>query len=251
MDEDEDSPYVHEAHSFFDVYNNAESEQEYADMLLREIEITHGPSAISSYNGDAEIKNEEKLASYMQPTMASVLPPFLCGEVERVRNSYRTGSFNTIKKLPSQIRPGHIRQTRKQQITENLLISSNNVFKPTSIKKNEPFHRPEYIGTDFEKMKNLNKILMEEEKVQTDSLSRKPFVTTSRIRSKTEDIFHDPEYRFPGMGPGTGLKRLESMVSHRYSTTLNAPFLKPNVTLCVSSLYFNSNRSAKTTMMIK
>lgn len=56
-------------------------------------------------------------------------------------------------------------------------------------------------------------IRLEEEKVQTDSLSRKPFVTTSRIRSKTEDIFFDPEYRFPGMGPGTGLKRLESMVS--------------------------------------
>ena len=53
---------------------------------------------------------------------------------------------------------------------------------------------------------------MDEEKIQTDSLSRKPFVVTSRIRSKTEDIFFDPEYQFPGMGPGTGLKRLESMV---------------------------------------
>jgi hypothetical protein len=31
-------------------------------------------------------------------------------------------------------------------------------------------------------------------------------------RAKTEDIFFDPEYRFPDMGPGTGLKRLESMV---------------------------------------
>jgi len=168
---------------------------------------------VSSYNGDEEIKSEEKLANYMQPTMASVLPPFLCGEVERVRNSYRTGSYNSIKTLPDQIQPGSLRQTRKQHITENLLINSNNVFKPSSIKRNEPFHRPEYIGTDFDKMKNLNKYWVDEEKIQTDSLSRKPFVITSRVRSKTEDIFHDPEYRFPGMGPGTGLKRLESMVS--------------------------------------
>jgi hypothetical protein len=50
--------------------------------------------------------------------------------------------------------------------------------------------------------------------VQTDSLSRKPFVVNSRIRAKTEDIFFDPEYRFPGMGPGTGLRKLENMVGY-------------------------------------
>ena len=54
---------------------------------------------------------------------------------------------------------------------------------------------------------------LDEEKVVTDSLSRKPFVIQSRLRAKTEDIFFDPEYKFPGMGPGTGLKRLESMVN--------------------------------------
>jgi hypothetical protein len=39
-----------------------------------------------------------------------------------------------------------------------------------------------------------------------------PSPRTFTHRAKTEDIFFDPEYRFPDMGPGTGLKRLESMV---------------------------------------
>jgi hypothetical protein len=39
-----------------------------------------------------------------------------------------------------------------------------------------------------------------------------PSLHTFTHRAKTEDIFFDPEYRFPDMGPGTGLKRLESMV---------------------------------------
>eukprot|EP01032_Pedospumella_encystans_P009879 gene9879-11593_t len=207
----EHTPYENDV-DILDAYNQAGSEEEFAAMLLRELDFNNGPSAISSYNGDEEVKLDEKQPNYLQPTMASVLPPFLGGETERVRNSYRTGSYNTIKRLPDQIQPGHIRQNRKQHITENLLLNSNNVFKPTSIKRNEPFHRPQYIGTDFDKMKNVNRYWQDEERVQTDSLSRKPFVITSRIRSKTEDIFHDPEYKFPGMGPGTGLKKLENMV---------------------------------------
>jgi len=208
----EHTPYENDV-DILDAYNQAGSEEEFAAMLLRELDFNNGPSAISSYNGDEEVKLTEKQPNYLQPTMASVLPPFLGGETERVRNSYRTGSYNTIKRLPDQIQPGHIRQNRKQHITENLLLNSNNVFKPTSIKRNELLHRPEYIGTDFDKMKNVNRYWQDEERVQTDSLSRKPFVITSRIRSKTEDIFHDPEYKFPGMGPGTGLKKLENMVS--------------------------------------
>jgi hypothetical protein len=67
----------------------------------------------------------------------------------------------------------------------------------------------------------------DEEKVQTDSLSRKPFVVNSRIRAKTEDIFFDPEYRFPGMGPGTGLRKLENMVR-----LLPVPFPRQCVGCC-------------------
>lgn len=210
--EGENEPEGFNPQSLFDA---AHSEEEYADMLMRSLEQNIEEEDLTTediYKPAPAPQPDLNYAGYMTPTMASVLPPYLCGEVERVKNSYRTGSYNSIKKLPTNLEAGQIRQTRKQHITENLLINSNNVFKPSSILKNEPFHKPEYIGTDFDKMKNLHKYVQDEEKIQTDSLSRKPFVIQSRIRAKTEDIFHDPEYRFPGMGPGTGLKRLESMV---------------------------------------
>lgn len=212
---DEEEQLGLDSQQLFETYQAASSEEEYADMLMRNLEQQNVDDEELTTENDDRIQPQpvdSSYAGYMAPTMASVLPPYLCGEVERVRNSYRTGSYNSIKQLPTNLQAGQIRQTRKQHITENLLINSNNVFKPASVLKNEPFHKPEYIGTDFEKMKNLHKYLLDEEKVQTDSLSRKPFVIQSRIRAKTEDIFHDPEYRFPGMGPGTGLKKMENML---------------------------------------
>jgi hypothetical protein len=209
---------VNNGNIFGNTYDS-NSEQEFAEKFLREfgddnsIEFDDEPQKFQFGTGTTIKQQDNKPPpSYTKPTMASVLPPYLCGEVERVRNSYRTGSYCSIKRLPVNLASGQIRQTRKQHITENLLINSNNVFKPASILRNELFQRPEYIGTDYDKMKNLHKYLQDEEKVQTDSLSRKPFVIQSRIRSKTEDIFHDPEYRFPDMGPGTGLRKLENMV---------------------------------------
>lgn len=32
---------------------------------------------------------------------------------------------------------------------------------------------------------------------------RKPFKVSARVRQKTEDIFYDPEYKFPHLGPGS------------------------------------------------
>jgi hypothetical protein len=146
----------------FDRVSQAQSEEEYLEMVMSEL----GDQEMSSLGADdynyndtrQEQKPPEPPKNYMNPTMASVLPPYLCGEVERVRNSYRTGSYNSIKKLPTNIQPGQIRQTRKQHITENLLINSNNVFKPAA-NRNEPFHKPEYVGTDFDKMKNMHRYL--------------------------------------------------------------------------------------------
>ena len=138
----------------FQTYHTEQTEEEYIEMVLSDLG-TDEASQNEQYNHKTI---NEKKANYMNPTMASVLPPYLYSEIERVKNSYRTGSYNTIKKLPTRLQPGQIRQTRKQNITENLLMNSQNIFKPVS-KKNEPFHRPEYIGTDFDKMKNLHKYL--------------------------------------------------------------------------------------------
>jgi hypothetical protein len=148
----------------FETFRNAQSEEEYAEMVLSELGDpdfdSQGSGAGAHYDEDhhqaAPPAAPAPVPSYMHPTLASVLPPYLQGEVERVQNSYRTGSYNSIKKLPATLQPGQIRETRKHQITENLLLNSNTVFKPSS-NRNEPFQRPEYIGTDYDKMKNLHK----------------------------------------------------------------------------------------------
>ena len=45
-------------------------------------------------------------------------------EAERVRNSFRTGSFWSLKKLPAKIEPGEVSKLRTQQTTKNLMRSS-------------------------------------------------------------------------------------------------------------------------------
>lgn len=46
-------------------------------------------------------------------------------------------------------------------------------------------------------MRSMNNYWMEDQNRKTYSFSRKPFITTSRVRSLTEDIFFDPDYKVP------------------------------------------------------
>ena len=46
-------------------------------------------------------------------------------------------------------------------------------------------------------MRSMNNYWNEDQNRKTYSFSRKPFLTTSRVRSLTEDIFFDPDYRVP------------------------------------------------------
>ena len=161
-------------------------------------------------------------SNYLNPTLSSSLP-YYGNELERIRNSYRCGSWYSIKTLPSKLGTGTIRLARKERITDNLVSNRvKDAFKPAS-KRSENFHRSEYIGdasvdgcycsywfdvsqscsfthstgTDFEKMRSMNNYWMEDQNRKTYSFSRKPFIITSRVRSLTEDIFFDPDYRVP------------------------------------------------------
>jgi hypothetical protein len=156
------------------------------------------------------MERQQFTANYLHPTLSSSLPPFVQGEVERIRSSYRTGSFWSIKGLPAKLEPGTVQLTRKQHTIENLLSNSENIFKPTS-RNQDVFHPQVYVGTDYDKVNNLNKNAIEEEKIRIDSYSRKPFVITSRVRAKNEDLFHNPDFRFPHIGGSTGVFKLESI----------------------------------------
>lgn len=136
--------------------------------------------------------------SYMHPTVSSSLPAYLHGEIERVRNSYRTATFWSVKKLPDKLEPGEVLKMRRQHVVDNLVQTSANVFRPASLLRAHDFGYPLHHGTDYDKLENLHKIAVEEEKMRIDSYSRKPFVVSSRNRAKFEDIFND-EFQYPDM----------------------------------------------------
>jgi hypothetical protein len=84
-------------------------------------------------------------ATYLTPTLSSSLP-YYGNELERIRNSYRSGSWYSIKTLPSKLGNGMIRLARKERITDNLVSNRvKDAFKPAS-KRSDTFHRSEYIG---------------------------------------------------------------------------------------------------------
>jgi hypothetical protein len=157
-----------------------------------------------------EAKDEDIQPNYLNHTYSSLLPNYFCSEHERIKSSFRTGNFCYIKALPSTLKAGEINLSRKEQNADNIKKQPEPPFKPSS-KNGSSFNTYTYAGMDYDKQNNLNKIVIDEEKIRIDSHSRKPFKISSRIRSKTEDVVFDPEYRFPDFGPGKDAKKLESM----------------------------------------
>eukprot|EP01040_Poterioochromonas_malhamensis_P014602 gene14602-16181_t len=163
----------------------------------------------TSPNEEMDEFDENEAPRYALPTVTSVLPPSAHDELEKVRNSYGPASYSSIKKLPDQLDSGVVQMKVKQQIVENLL--QQKPFKTSTVPRDTDFIPSQHIGTDYDKIHNLNKLIIEEEKVKFESQSRRPFVVSSRIRSKFEDIFFDPSFRIPNLGPGGGNRKLESI----------------------------------------
>lgn len=110
-----------------------------------------------------------------------------------------------MKKMPID----HMHVTVKT--VENLLSTNEKVFKPSSKLRHQDFQRHEYIGTDYDKVKNIQRVNREQKKIFLDSFSKKPFKVSSRMRAKTEDIFFDPDYAYPRLGPGGQNVKAESL----------------------------------------
>jgi hypothetical protein len=147
----------------------------------------------------------DDFSSYGMSTVSSNLPPYQHGEIERIRNSYSTGTFRTIKKLPNCMETNAVQCISKKYTLENRILTCEKNFKPASRLKAHDFHPQRHITMNYEKGSYINQYVVEEEKIRTDSYSRKPFVVSERIRGKFEDIFGNPNYAYPKMGPG-GIK---------------------------------------------
>lgn len=154
-----------------------------------------------------ETKGIDNAQRYATPTFASSLPRYQRGELERIRNSFHKGSHYTIRQLPPTLAPGHIETHRSNKITENLTNVTGYRYKAPVLP--HCFGKLNYQYNDYLKETDLRKCNIEEERVKVDCWSRKPFTSSNRIKLLHEDTFSDENYKFPDMGPGTGIPRLE------------------------------------------
>lgn len=100
-----------------------------SDAQLNRQMISHYNDYVFSAQRDKFFSNGEEGSapvqvqpSYLNETFSSRAPDYCAQEeVERVNNSFRSGSHWTIKKLPTYFEPGSIRTERKAHTMTNLL----------------------------------------------------------------------------------------------------------------------------------
>jgi hypothetical protein len=160
-------------------------------------------------NVDSNEQGVSTTPHYLKPTFSSTLPPYTHGEIERVTNSFRSGSCWSLKKLPASIKPGEIQYTMNQNTTSNLLPLQRDIMKITKKPPSKTaaglFGEVVHIGTEFTKFNQLEKADKEGKRIQMESFCRKPFKVISKQVHKTEDLFGDANNYTPSiLGPSSG-----------------------------------------------
>ena len=159
---------------------------------------------------DMHINNEQRVEPprFMNPTFSGAQPARSGGynEAERVRNSFRTGSFWTLKKLPAQIEPGEISKQRKVQTSQNLVVRPDHA-KLLSFSGPLSCRAEKYIGTEFNKPDLLRKLRVDEEKYRSDAFSRRVFTVPASQASHKGANFVSPDFGPGGAAPPDLLTR--------------------------------------------
>ena len=81
------------------------------------------------------MEDEPGAPRYLKKTFASLIPEGEMVEFDRIRSSFRTGSWSSIKKLPAELKSGAIQNRRKLDIIENRLRKPDNVASFPSSQK--------------------------------------------------------------------------------------------------------------------
>lgn len=157
---------------------------------------------------------------YLNPTVSSNTVGYRNAEVECIANSYRAGSYCSLKKLPDKIAAGEICQQKLRLTSENLFAKPSSEFVVrTNSTKITDF---DYMGTDYQKFDDLKRNRQEENRLRIEGNSKKPFVPSScKIKDRYEDMFENIGYRFPYMGPSSGKIGLEDYLRPKTNTNFS------------------------------
>ena len=155
--------------------------------------------------------SKKRVESFSAPTFSSSIQPSLHSETERVINSYRSGSFCSLKKLPSKLKAGEVESLRIKNICRNRCSNPGDAFKASKV--NSYFSPLQYQFSDYSKLETQNKTELEYNNLRMQSFSRKPFSYPSRrIKLKNEDIFEDSNFKYPEIGPGMDIIDLKDVI---------------------------------------
>lgn len=148
--------------------------------------------------------------NYLQQTISSSAPSNSQMVLERISASFRSGSYSSIKKLPSKLKHREVLLAQIDHVGENKLFKSP--FYPSSVRSGQ-FTTHRHLGSAYDLAKIKQQQQADLNKLITDSSCRKPFVIQSRVRNKyLEDIFYDPSYKFPVPEEGGKNVGMESLL---------------------------------------
>lgn len=163
---------------------------------------------------------------YLRQTVSSMSTSSCSSESERITKSFRSGSFYSIKKLPSRLIPGGVDESRKVNIAKSLSEKPVCTYKAHTV---PVYFTPiTYSRTEYNKLAENEREEAQFQRLTTLSFSRKPFTySSSKVRLKNEDIFGNEEYKYPILGPGKGISELSSFVRQDFTNAekmIHGPF---------------------------
>lgn len=170
--------------------------------------------------------NENQIPGYLRHTLSSLTTSACSTESERIQKSFRSGSFYSIKQLPSRLVPGGINESRRVNIAKSLSNKPTNIYRAHIVPNY--FTPITYSRTEYNKVAENEREEAQFQRLTTLSFSRKPFTySSSKVRLKNEDIFGNEEYKYPILGPGKGIMELSSFVRQDFTNAekmIHGPF---------------------------
>jgi hypothetical protein len=189
-------------------------------------EVTRGDEAQSSNTQTGAQYPSQSVPGYLRQTVSSISTSNCASESERIAKSFRSGTFHSIKKLPSRLVPGGVEESRRVNIAQSLSNKPVTTYKAHTV---PVYFTPiTYSRTEYNKLAENEREEAQFQRLTTLSFSRKPFTySSSKVRLKNEDIFGNEEYKYPILGPGKGVSELSSFVRQDFTNAekmIHGPF---------------------------
>lgn len=112
------------------------------------------------------------------PILLRALPSTSYAEATAIRASFSRASCRAVQDLPSVIKPGAVHEKRIQQLSSHRFHPPSTVFTKSYSCANQPFSPFKYETACYEKISNISKLDLEDERHMLASYAKKPFVVT-------------------------------------------------------------------------